>query len=164
MGDTVVGWLTEGTLWLGQRTILPEKIGRGRLRSLSSVKTAAKKEKQKEDKDAGEGDEEGLKNDVEKLGGAVENAESLAGRPNALPARIAKEIRQLAADVGENPPKRYEWAQWKRWLELLGEYKNDTTWLTDDGPLFSSASETEWVMARLCGKLEEVLSEELKKT
>ncbi|KAF8148259.1 hypothetical protein B0H34DRAFT_863475 [Crassisporium funariophilum] len=36
------------------------------------------------------------------------------------------------------------------------------TWLADGGPLFSAETETEWVLGRLCGRLEEVLEEEAR--
>ncbi|TFK38877.1 hypothetical protein BDQ12DRAFT_629971 [Crucibulum laeve] len=35
------------------------------------------------------------------------------------------------------------------------------SWLGDEGPLFSKGSETEWILRRLCKRLEEALEEEL---
>jgi potassium channel subfamily K len=88
-----------------------------------------------------------------------------------LEARIAREISVLARDAGKKPAKRYEWEEWVRWLELLGEREHgegrqveaerevEWTWLADSGPLFSGVTETEWVLGKLCRRLETVLEE-----
>jgi potassium channel subfamily K len=75
---------------------------------------------------------------------------------------IAREIARLAQDVGANPPKRYEWNEWKRFLRLLEEEMETEAgwkWLGDDGVLLSGATETEWVLRRMCERLEKVLAE-----
>lgn len=116
----------------------------------------------------------GLGGDVERLGGAVEKAEEGQGRGGGLAARIAKEISKVARDVGNKPPKKYEWEEWTRWLDILGQTEGgdggqeakkedaEWTWLGDDGPLFSKATETEWILGKLCTRLEEVLEKELR--
>ncbi|KAJ7026930.1 hypothetical protein C8F04DRAFT_1008592 [Mycena alexandri] len=41
--------------------------------------------------------------------------------------------------------------------EKWGEW----TWLGDDGPLFSGMSETQWILGKMCERLEQVLKEEI---
>ena len=123
----------------------------------------------------GESENRGLGEDVEKLGGAVEEVEEESGRQGSLEATIAREISRLARHVGKKPAKKYGWEDWMVWLELLGE-KDDRgmrrkldrettvrevewTWLSGGGSLFSGVSETEWVLGRLCGRFEQVLGE-----
>jgi potassium channel subfamily K len=124
MGDTIVHWVEKGTLWLGRKTILPEK-----------------QEEEEEDR----------------MLHVVEESEKLG-------KSLAREIARLAQDVGKNPPKRYEWNEWKRFLELLEEDTEKEAeagwrWLGDDGVLLSEATETEWVLRRMCERLEKVLVE-----
>src|SRR5262249_54338080 len=133
--------------------------------SLQGFKEALGREEKHEQQDEGNSQEE-LRQDVEKLGGAVEKAEAEGGRPLGRGARIAKEIRTLAPDVGMKPPRKYDWEDWVRWLELIGEAnvpgeKESNVWLDDDGPLFSGQSETEWILSKLCERLEQVLEEEM---
>lgn len=194
MGDTVVGWLKEGTLWLGQMTILPERDTDGSLaiKGPKTVQKAARKEEEREDAEAqqeerndddeGGSSVQGLGRDVEILGEAVEKAEGDQGREGGLPARIAKEIAGLAGNVGTKPPVKYTWEQWVGWLALLDERDGTKTdkkeqekkketdkvdewtwsWLGDDGPLFSTVNETEWILGRLCNRLERVLQHEIE--
>lgn len=59
------------------------------------------------------------------------------------PALLAHERVPSAPKHGQ----RHDW----RW-----------TWLSDEGPLFSRKTETEWIMERLCFRLEEVLEDEIR--
>ncbi|KAF8073335.1 hypothetical protein FPV67DRAFT_740612 [Lyophyllum atratum] len=175
MGDTIVQWLRKGTLWLGQRTVLPER-DRPRKRNSSEAQTD-------DATAADDGDSiKRLGGDVEHLGEAIEKGEEERGRGGSLAARIAREISGVAKDVGSKPPRKYGWDEWIRWLDLLGMNSenqskegqtessglsssrrggSDWTWLGKDGPLFSRVSETEWVLGKLCSRLEEVLEKEL---
>lgn len=156
LGDTVIGALSDVMLWIGQRTILP-KGATVRMKSMRGFKEALGREVQQEDTS-----EENLKEDVERLGEAVEKTEP----PGSLGAQLAREIGHLAKDVGTKPPRRYEWEEWVHWLGLLGKDAHADSegdgviWLADDGPLFSGETETEWLLGRLCEKLEKVLEEE----
>ncbi|KAG7095734.1 hypothetical protein E1B28_006444 [Marasmius oreades] len=139
MGSTVVDWVRNGTLWVGQRTLLPEMTYKN-------------------------GTIERLGGDVARLGGAVEKAERDRGSGGGLAARIAREIRLISVDMAKKPPRRYEWEDWLRWMKLLsGDEKSvvGRDFLDDDGPLLSGASETEWILDKLCRRLEEVLDAEL---
>lgn len=178
MGDTVVGWLKAGTLWVGEHTILPDKERRR--------EQSEKRDMEKDKQEKSQGDDKrtrGLGRDVERLGEAVEHAEEEQGREGSLAARIAKEISGVAKDIGRKPPKKYSWHEWTRMLDLMGKKGSgvqgdsassncstrsshssgvDWTWLGDDGPLLSRETETEWVLEKLCTRLEEVLEEELR--
>ncbi|KAG5653097.1 hypothetical protein H0H81_002322 [Sphagnurus paluster] len=162
MGDTLVRGLKYATLWLGERTILPE------IRRQSEVK--------KRENEAESGSVRGLGGDKERLGEAVQDEEKELGKENSIATKIAQEIKSLAKDVGKEPPKIYGWDDWVRWLDLLGikdesesgapkdREKTDLTWLGDSGPLFSKATETEWILDKLCSRLGKVLEKELKDT
>ncbi|KIK65901.1 hypothetical protein GYMLUDRAFT_70161 [Collybiopsis luxurians FD-317 M1] len=161
MGDTVVALVQKGTMWLGQRTILPERSltgnrssedtrsgpprersgGRGKgkglaagflpLKNPGSVEKAVNAEEAKEVEEGAvpganhskDGDhlDEGVRGDLEKLGGAVEAAEEERGQGGGMAARLAKEIRYVAKDLGRHPPKEYSWDDWKRWINLFSE-------------------------------------------
>ncbi|KAJ7187138.1 hypothetical protein C8R46DRAFT_1158075 [Mycena filopes] len=41
------------------------------------------------------------------------------------------------------------------------EKRGEWTWLGDEGPLFSGMSESQWILGKLCERLEEVLEEEI---
>ncbi|KAJ3819923.1 hypothetical protein F5880DRAFT_1616030 [Lentinula raphanica] len=157
MGDTVVAWVQTGTMWLGQRTILPERsfkrdsnnsnsntIGfrdplRSKcfwpLRSPASVEEAVHSEEAREIREgavpdpnrtktsAGDDSESNaeIRGDIEKLGGAVETVEREQGHEGGIAARLAREIRFVSKDLGKQPPKEYQWEDWKRWMDLLNE-------------------------------------------
>ncbi|KAJ3850926.1 hypothetical protein EV368DRAFT_44245 [Lentinula lateritia] len=187
MGDTVVAWIQKGTMWLGQRTILPERSLRSdkdtRINSTDSRRTRENKE---------------IRGDIEKLGDAVETVEAERGQGGGIAARLAREIKLVSQDLGKQPPKEYEWEDWKRWMRLLSVSNEDDgrngrsglsglkslksptrsmgtrspshsdasrsngwIWLGDDGPLFSQESEAEWILGKLCDRLEQVLMNEV---
>ncbi len=97
---------------------------------------------------------------------------------------IAKEISMLLEHVSDSPAKMYSFEEWTRFLHLLGirsghEVGNDPpnggtaenstqvkenpqnsetwSWLGDESPLFSSQTETEWLLRRLSRRLEDAL-------
>jgi len=162
MGSTVVRWVEKGTVWLGRWTVLPEKRG-GSRNDVHDAESDYRRSKVKE---------QHFKGEVEKIGGAVERAEAEHGNTTSLAAKLAKEIRGLAEDLGSKPPKKYSWEDWKKWMKILEQNDSHQTlnpendsddgggqWLAEDGPLFSRIGETEWILGKLCEKLEEVLEE-----
>jgi potassium channel subfamily K len=168
MGDTVVNWVKKGTLWLGQKTILPErKKFRGPHKVNKEIEEAKGREESRK-----KPSKKGIQRDVERLGNVVEESEKKAEEdPNEtnkpehhLGRKIAKEISSLAKDIGSKPPRKYEWDEWKRFLELLGQPQNQEDdkwrWLGHDGPLLSGVTETEWILAKMCERLEEVFVRE----
>ena len=95
---------------------------------------------------------------------------------------IAKEISMLLGHVSDSPAKTYSFEEWTRFLHLLGirsghevgkdqsnietsengekqNPQNEETWswLGDESPLFSSKTETEWLLHRLSQRLEDDL-------
>lgn len=236
MGDTVVAWVQKGTMWLGQRTILPERSLRSDtdtrsnptdsrrtrirtrlrqkgfwpLKSPENVEKAVHSEEAREvDEGAvpdpsrtqanGEGENKEIRGDIEKLGDAVETVEAERGQGGGIAARLAREIKLVSKDLGKQPPKEYEWEDWKRWMRLLSVSSDDNDgsngrrglgglkslksptrsmgarspthsdasrssgwiWLGDDGPLFSQESEANWILGKLCDRLEQVLMKEV---
>jgi len=94
--------------------------------------------------------------------------------------KLALSIQKLIADLATNPPKKYTYEEWKEYLQLIntpnpneGNWNNKrrssdmsaqeliekskTDWLGEDSPLMASESETEWLVKRLCVRLEECL-------
>ncbi|KAJ7641706.1 hypothetical protein FB45DRAFT_900832 [Roridomyces roridus] len=117
--------------------------------------------------------------DVERLGHAVEHVEEKRGEGSGLAARLARQISRLAKDAATKPAVEYAWEDWEAWLALLGEptegqkrsgsesggaedneKRGEWTWLGEDGPLLSGVSEAQWLLGKLCKRLEEVLEEE----
>ncbi|KAF9070569.1 hypothetical protein BDP27DRAFT_1382742 [Rhodocollybia butyracea] len=142
IGNTLVTVVQKGTLWLGQLTLLPERsLNRSRagreqrkgfwpLRSPASVERAVGSEKAREvdegavppsGTDAMDAGDRGVREDIEKLGGAVETLETAIspGGSHGLAAQITREIKLVARDLGQQPPVEYAWEDWKRWIGLL---------------------------------------------
>ncbi|KAF7340854.1 hypothetical protein MSAN_02114900 [Mycena sanguinolenta] len=147
VGDILVDWVRDGLmLGIGHPPTPPEQ---------STKKPGT----------AEEDDLHRMGSDVEHLGSAVERAEEELGRGG-----------------GFNTGIEYAWEDWDGWLTLLGERtdseksansnssgdsvqikekRGEWTWLGDDGPLFSGVSETQWILGKLCQRLEEVLKQEM---
>ncbi|KAK6541991.1 Potassium channel [Orbilia ellipsospora] len=93
---------------------------------------------------------------------------------------LAFAIQELLPDLASKPPKQYNFEEWTTYLKLInapdGKSKSrhvssprikmadgedeETDWLGEDSPLMSRQSETEWLLSRLCGRLEECLREQ----
>lgn len=298
MGDTVVGWVQDVTVWASSWTILPERPAVMARRTVRRQKHKIQRSKPGSRKESGDvvspplkalsrgsegastsypplqslgnsgnhlphpfhsdclptqnepypetpalDNEIALEQDIERIGNTAEHFEEEEGRRDSLAARLAREISILAKDLGLKSPKKYDWEDWVRWLDMLGEMNNhdgdtkepekanaevsenaeghlagdgvvgasvpklgermgsedarhsaweavDTqeivvaqphsdvtgipfvspnvddewrwTWLGDHGPLFSRLTETEWIIERLCFRLEEVIVDEIK--
>ncbi|KAF3216931.1 Potassium channel [Orbilia oligospora] len=92
---------------------------------------------------------------------------------------LAFSIQKLMPDLASKSPKQYGYEEWSSYLKLInmqdprsriqmaprvGEagverYPKDD-WLGENSPLMSRQSETEWLLTRLCSRLEECLREE----
>ncbi|KAF3916113.1 hypothetical protein AA313_de0201026 [Arthrobotrys entomopaga] len=118
-------------------------------------------------------DKESKKEEVQKYGGN----EGMA----FLHHDLAFAIQELLPDLGSKPPKQYSFEEWTNYLKLIngpdGKHKSkyasssprlnraeegedeETDWLGEDSPLMSRQNETEWLLSRLCGRLEECLRE-----
>lgn len=181
-------------MWLGQRTILPERsIGRDKKTNarkkgfwpIKNVQKAVNEEKAREIEEGSAPDPSGgVRGDIDKLGKAVETVEEEHGHGGGVAAQLAKEIRLVSKDLGSQPPRKYGWEDWKRWVKLLGsgpkgldglrsatahsdsadksKFHHRWIWLGDEGPLFSGESESNWILAKLCDRLEQVLIEEVQ--
>ncbi|CAK5263240.1 unnamed protein product [Mycena citricolor] len=117
-------------------------------------------------------DERKMGADLEHLGEAVEQSERQRGLGGGLAARLSREVARLAQDAMSGTEAEYSWEDWQGWLELLGERtdaegrgeneekQGEWTWLGEEGPLLSGMSETQWILQRLCERLQQVLEEE----
>ncbi|KAJ6541974.1 hypothetical protein DFH09DRAFT_1263210 [Mycena vulgaris] len=177
IGDIMVGWVRGGLmLGMGDTTALPKGVGKR-----AEGRGALKGEKAGDAKGRG-GEIKQMGTDVERLGEAVEHAEEERGKGGGLAARLAQQVSRLAQDAANKPGVEYAWEDWEGWLTLLGERtesqkwgdsassddsgeskekRGEWTWLSDEGPLFSGMSETQWVLGKLCERLEEVLEEQI---
>ncbi|KAJ7748768.1 hypothetical protein DFH07DRAFT_923344 [Mycena maculata] len=179
VGDILLGWIRGGLmLGIGDTSVLPKRP------SKSNSDRKAEEDAKPSDNGTQRADDdiEQMNTDVERLGQAVEHAEEERGQGGGLAARLGRQISRLAKDAAESPGFDYEWEDWQGWLELLGERtesqkqqdsryseedvhsgekRGEWTWLGDDGPLFSRVSESQWMLGKLCARLEEVLTEEL---
>ncbi|KAK6511749.1 Potassium channel [Arthrobotrys musiformis] len=98
---------------------------------------------------------------------------------------LASAIQKLMPDLMGNPPKQYCYEEWSSYLKLLnmqdprpraqpimtatepgaeGEQKDKADWLGESSPLMSRQSETEWLLTRMCSRLEGCLREEKENT
>ncbi|KAJ7102818.1 tandem pore domain K+ channel [Mycena epipterygia] len=172
VGDILLGWVRGGLmLGMGEKKVLPKREN-----------AEGVPENQRSEKAGNKGELEQMGTDVERLGQAVEHAEEERGQGGGLAARVAKQVSRLAQDLANKPEMEYAWEDWEAWLALLGERtesqkreehgssgdsvrskekRGEWTWLGDDGPLFSGMSETQWILGKLCERLEEVLKEEI---
>ncbi|ESK88671.1 potassium channel [Moniliophthora roreri MCA 2997] len=134
MGGTIVDWVQVGTLWLGRMTVLPERVATGR------------------------------GSDVEK---EMSISAQSYGDNEPLSVKLIAEIRRVSKDIGAKPPRKYEWSEWTKWMRLCSESDTERIKRNEgvvgwepwdkDGPLFTGGTEAEWVLEKLCVKLEEVL-------
>ncbi|KAK0244705.1 hypothetical protein EDD85DRAFT_209270 [Armillaria nabsnona] len=145
LGETVVGWLEMGTIWLAHYTILPDR------------KTMKELNESRESVDSKE-----LKFDVQMLGNIIAQEEERRGMHRG--ATLAKSIKRIVKDTGRKTPKKYRWEEWQYYLALLGmsQSEEESFWLADDGPLFSDMSESSWLLWKLCEKLESVMEQEFR--
>ncbi|KAF4621304.1 hypothetical protein D9613_000821 [Agrocybe pediades] len=91
-----------------------------------------------------------------------------------LDAQKEQESRQDASQISPGTPNHidrnvghFEYSQGNTSTPISGDshdsgQKWHWTWLSDHGPLFSHLTETEWLIEKLCFRLEEVLEEEIK--
>ncbi|KAK6344372.1 Potassium channel [Orbilia brochopaga] len=93
---------------------------------------------------------------------------------------LAFAVQKLLPDLAARPPKRYAYEEWTDYLRLLntpGPWDSDssqldvpgegeksphgeTDWLGEQSPLMSQQTETQWLLTRLCKRLEECLRAE----
>lgn len=99
---------------------------------------------------------------------------------------LAFAIQKLIPDLTGNSPKQYSYEEWSSYLKLINmqdprsrtqpsprtskpgaegtEKAAEADWLGENSPLMSRQSETEWLLTRLCSRLEECLREERDNT
>ncbi|KAK6335137.1 Potassium channel [Orbilia javanica] len=214
LGDTIIVMVKNGTLWLGEWTVLPEEKlkelgGRNRWlktetqkRRQQRIKTSenfkeAQRQKQEHRRRQLEGDDDedimekrelerigtGLLNHEEKEGWAHRTGEEIKG---LLFHDLAFAIQKLMPDLTARSPKQYGYEEWSSYLKLInmqdprprteptiaankegaegGQPGREADWLGETSPLMSTQSETEWLLTRLCSRLEECLREERDNT
>ncbi|KAI0482252.1 hypothetical protein GGR56DRAFT_663257 [Xylariaceae sp. FL0804] len=88
---------------------------------------------------------------------------------HVLARQLAAAIRHVARDLQADPPKRYSYEEWLHFKKLIrfstGVRKEDVQsfeeegdivqwdWIGDDSPMLADATESEWILDRLCESL-----------
>lgn len=143
MGDTVVDFVQKATLWVGSVTILPESGSQSSL-----IPPLVRRNKDKEAAMDG-GYDATPSPDIQ---------EDIGNDKAQLFQRIAKEIKTLSQHVSHQPPKRYTFDEWLWYLKLLDidwDGEDRLNWLSEEGPLASTATEAEWLLEKMCARLED---------
>ncbi|KAF3931527.1 hypothetical protein ABW19_dt0206675 [Dactylella cylindrospora] len=188
LGDTVIIMVKNLTLWIGEWTVLPQEkfaeLG-GRNRWLQSERGRLKAqrmqrgERMKQDlqalergepeqtmpTDDPEDDENKLR--LERIGtGLIEKEteqeqyeDSGYDRTAALHHDLAFAIQKILPDLTSKDTKQYSFEEWSAYLDLL-DNPEDKDWLSENSPLMSRQSETEWLLTKMCSRLEECLREQ----
>lgn len=205
LGDTVIAWIKNLTLWIGEWTVLPaERVpGESQEGRWSRIKPKLlRKSEQSPDggnpsrgkevvdaiDDPGAAEE---KRDLEAIGEGLvreEKQEEEEAEQNSdehdpmidLHHDLATAINRLLPDLAAKERRQYEFEEWSGYLKLVyragqagapmpppsgprgrsrSNEMGEHDWLGEDSPLMSRRGETEWLLTKLCGRLEECLRE-----
>ncbi|KAG0130284.1 hypothetical protein HOY82DRAFT_520578 [Tuber indicum] len=144
MGDTVVGMIQKATFWIGAKTILPDLD--------SNISLTRKLKRMKHTKE-----EKQLEEPATTIANTFpEQAHNLQEKGQLL-KQLAAEICTLTKHTTSETPKKYSFEEWVKFLGLLGiawKEGDKWSWLDDGGPLASLSSETEWLLEKMCQRLE----------
>ncbi|KAF2228242.1 hypothetical protein BDZ85DRAFT_255647 [Elsinoe ampelina] len=181
MGDTVIQGFKKGVEKGAEVTILPRRGVIGDILKKSGIigwiedRKARKEldERRERGFDVGPDEEQTVKTE-EAANETVDPAEdtTTAGEDDREPSefelatRLALAIQQVAMDLQESPPKRYEYDEWLEFTTLIkftnygsDRAKDDNSeeegliewdWIGEDSPMMAKQSEPEFVLDRLC--------------
>ena len=159
MGDTVIGWVNKGTVWLARRTILPERV-----EMVSPEETSIDMKpgtKLREQTGEVEDIQPGLKSPGEHAPEkAARNINSEKQRMHKA-LNLVKAISKLATDLHSNTPVIYNWNEWEKFMILVDEddeeVGRDWKWLADAELFGHGFTETEWILQKMCVRLKFLL-------
>lgn len=185
IGDTLVRFIRDITLVIGEITILPgDQSFVDRIKDLSHISwkgwwleetTGDNKTKQR-DRSVGQGRAPLEEQEKEKEHRAEERGDFNARNLHHYHYLLFREVRNLIEYASSNPSKEFDYAEWEYYLGLVaGKNKPsvfddrddhskkagqcDWSWLDKKSPLLGRKSEVEWLL----GALTETLDEELKR-
>ena len=143
-GDTVVKFISDLTLRLGEFTVLPGQAGaRDRIKSIANKAASGRfpfneppgilGNNKDQDNDRDTQAANGVKHVSQRLAKEFEDAE--LGEQHEAETRgdeigsdvhhyhylLVREIRRVMNDVGQSPPKKYTYNEWAWFLKLMGE-------------------------------------------
>lgn len=141
MGDTVVKWFSDFTIWIGALTVLPQEGGvrstlRGHVHELQTwvrkCFTApgtfgASPTKHEKRIDRTQYETDMLDRLSERLHKYVDTDErGQQGNEENQDTQfyhyvLARECRNVQKDLGASPPKKYRWSDWEYYLKLMGD-------------------------------------------
>ncbi|KAK6510521.1 Potassium channel [Arthrobotrys conoides] len=158
----------------------------GRIQGSEKFKESQReREEQRRRRQVGDDDDEDVeeKRELERIGTGLINQEEKEERDTGsgeernkrLFHDLAFAIQKLMPDLASKSPKQYGYEEWSSYLKLINiqdprpraqsapkseQQDSEADWLGENSPLMSRQSETEWLLTRLCSRLEECLREE----
>lgn len=199
IGDTIAEWVNKLTLFVGEHTLLPGQAGRSLRHGAARKKKGqgAKFQPSKppgfmSDEEAGDHhfDDQTHARAVQGIAGGLHNRKGSSEPRDAArhettakhlqPYVLLKEMRQVIQHMDASPPRKYTYAEWTWFLQLLGQDEetdeghrkpdaltqargSDGTggaswsWIGQKSPLMQSVDEPKWVLERMMDKLEKEL-------
>jgi potassium channel subfamily K len=186
IGDTLVRFIRDVTLFIGEITILPgDQSFVDRIKDLSKISwigwwvdetTGENKEKHPAGTDADHGRTPFEVEEQKKEKRAQERGDVAAENIHHYHYLIFRELRKMIEHTSSNPAKEFDYLEWEYFLDLIGgENKPDLSshehedegkaqnrnwsWLDKKNPLLGHKSEVEWLLEALT----EALDRELKR-
>ncbi|XP_006457670.1 hypothetical protein AGABI2DRAFT_80070, partial [Agaricus bisporus var. bisporus H97] len=172
IGETVAGHVENGVEWLGSRSILPEDRN-GNQQETEQARNEDRETVGRSVAQAEDGRSAPFEPQLSPHSGTRQQPAEI---PSLLSVRLSREIIGVSRDAAKNPTIKYTWHEWVQWLrlmdeahDLLGVLITTTTtmldrwrcgWLDDSGPLFSSMTETQWLLERVGRLFEGVVAKE----
>ncbi|KAK6353913.1 Potassium channel [Orbilia blumenaviensis] len=159
-----------------------------RIQGSERFREAERQRQQERQGQQGDGDDDADgKRELERIGTGLINREEKEERSrpkgedanNFLFHDLAFAIQKLMPDLAAGSSKQYSYEEWSSYLRLINmqdprsrprsrstprtegsQESDETDWLGENSPLMSRQSETEWLLTKLCSRLEECLREE----
>ncbi|KAL1898771.1 Potassium channel [Sporothrix stenoceras] len=185
LGATVVGTVNRGTFKLADWTVMPKKglartfvaslrmwfwaVVEGHKKRLTQYGDRKRQHPAQTAATAAEAEA------AEKMAAAAREKRDLElydeANVHQLARQLAAAIRDVAHDLGADPPKRYDFEEWAHFAELIrfsrrrgGEEADEEKsnedegliewdWIGEDSPMLADTTEAQWVLDRLCESL-----------
>ena len=176
LGDTVIASYKRGTFTLAEWTVLPkEGFFRIFLENhpwlLDKIQNRVRK--RAEEKRITEGFRTGFTQDDDQFENLPPTLEELASQDvldeHDLARKLTVAIRRTAKDLKTKTHRRYEYEEWAEYTRLIrfthylaytldeeedSEGIVEWDWIGEDSPMMAEASESEWVLDRLCESMD----------
>ncbi|CAG8274958.1 unnamed protein product [Penicillium salamii] len=183
IGDTLVRFIRDITLFIGEITILPgDQSFLDRTKDLTKVSWTGwwleetTGEKREKCPDENMGDRPPLESEEKKENEAQARGDVAAENIHHYHYLLFREVRKLIEQASSNPAREFDYVEWEYYLGLIGgknrpnisgdepgdaakAEERDWDWLDKKSPLLGRKSEVEWLL----GALTETLDQELRR-